>query len=65
MNRGQEGDLPPGYRDPLLGFPPVIAHVTGLISPAATGCDSFCLPWTNRVLLLCILKLQSGNAKSC
>lgn len=39
-NRGQEGDLPPGYRDHLLGFPPVIAHVTGLISPAATGCDS-------------------------
>ena len=48
MNRGQEGDLPPGYRDPLLRFLPVIAHVTGLISPAATGCDS-CIrdnfPW--------------------
>jgi hypothetical protein len=41
-NRGQEGDLPPGYRDHLLGFPRVIAHVTGLISPAATGCDR---PW--------------------
>ena len=39
-NQGLEGDLPPGYRDLLLRFPPVIAHVTGLISPAATGCDS-------------------------
>jgi hypothetical protein len=38
-NRGLEGDLPPGYWDLLLRFPPVIAHVTRLISPAATGCD--------------------------
>jgi hypothetical protein len=37
-DQGQEGVLSPGYTEiPSSDFPPVIAHVTGLISPAATG----------------------------
>jgi hypothetical protein len=40
-DQGQEGVLPPGYTEiPSSNFPPVIAHVTGLILPVDTGVTS-------------------------